>query len=503
MIRPVLGRDALRGAASFVLAGLLTGAAPVAVPPAATSSVGTLPDLGPQTTVTRLASGGLGIVRPLAGAPVAAVELWFRAPSTGFGTKPAVSIARVAAQVVAASKPFVGSSLGEQVRDLGGRLEITVYADSLSISATVPSASAAAVLKAMTTDYFAPVVTNDGFDAAQQQVNQEAFFAAFDPQTVVRDAVFGQLFATGPQHFSAEGSTSDIGALSLDAVRGFASRAFRANNAVVVVSGAVDPAIVASAVPGRPDAAAGVEPFDNPVLALAPGPVTQAFAEPSGGYGWVGPAIADARAATALDFVSDYLFRPEVGSVVRELADRSPDAFVNGQFITLNDPGVMVVVFSGKKPAELRLRVDAAIAAMQQPLDAASFARAIAAFKGHLLSDLQTPRQLADNFGWYAVEGAPEYAPGADGDAGLYFKTASALTPAFVAETVRSYLGKTPIVVTLAPGTAASARPGIGRRFPLRRPSPGGSPAPGTSPAPAVPAPEASPTAPPSPAATP
>ena len=53
----------------------------------ACAATGELPDLGPNTTVGRLPVGGTVIVRPAQGAPVAAIELWYRAPSTGFGEK--------------------------------------------------------------------------------------------------------------------------------------------------------------------------------------------------------------------------------------------------------------------------------------------------------------------------------------------------------------------------------------------------------------------------------
>ena len=79
---------------------------------------------------------------------------------------------------------------------------------------------------------------------------------------------------------------------------------------------------------------------------------------------------------------------------------------------------------------------------MQTPLDATTFARARDAFIYHIRSDLQTPAELADTFGWYSVEGNPSYAPGAGGLDGTYFRDARALTSAFVAETVKRFLGK-------------------------------------------------------------
>lgn len=437
-------RAAIRaGAALFSLAALTLPAV---------AATGTLPNLGPDVTVGRLASGGTYIVRPLIGPPVAALELWYRAPSVGFGPTPTPGLARLAAQVVAASKPIVGNSLGKTVADLGGRLAITVYSDSISISATVPAAQAREVLKAMTTAYFAPVVTDDGFRYAQRDVAQEAFIASFDPETVARDALFSELFSSGPQHYPAFGPAKDVSTISQADVRSFATRAFRSQNAVLVISGAVDPSIGAAAVPGRAQTDDRAEAPANPVLSASHAPITKTFSEPAAGYGWVGPPIGDERAATAMDFIADYLFRPDAGYITRQINDTYPNALVAGQFITLRDPGVMFVVYSGKQTDALKGIVDAGIAKVQQPMSAPAFASALAAFKYHLLSDLQTPSQMADNFGWYSVEGNPEYAPGANGENGPYFKAANSLTPDFVASVAQKYLGKAPATASLAPG---------------------------------------------------
>jgi predicted Zn-dependent peptidase len=433
------------GAALFSLASLAASALP------AGAATGSLPDLGPGVTVGRLAAGGTYIVRPLSGPPVAAIELWYRAPSTGFGSAPTTGLARMAAQVVAASKPIVGESLGKLVAEIGGRLAITVYSDSISIAATVPASGARDVLKAMTTDYFAPVVTDDGYRFAQRDVAQEAFIAGFDPETVARDVLFSELFSSGPQHYPSLGPAKDVSTISEADVRAFATRAFRSQNAVLVVSGAVDPTIGSAAVAGRAQSDESAEAPAVPVLAPSHAPVTKTFSETAAGYGWVGPPIGDEREATAMDFIADYLFRPDSGYVNRQVDAAYPEALVSGQFITLHDPGVMFVVYSGKAIDPLKRIVDAGIAKVQDPMSEAAFASALAGFKYHLLSDLQTPSQMADNFGWYSVEGNPEYAPGANGENGPYFKAADSLTPEFVASVARKYLGKTPATASLAP----------------------------------------------------
>ena len=150
-----------------------------------------------------------------------------------------------------------------------------------------------------------------------------------------------------------------------------------------------------------------------------------------------------------MDFIADYLFRSDSGSVAKSVADVNPDAVLVGQFITLHDPGVMFVAYSGTDTPAIKALVDAGFATIQRPLPQSVFKAAQLAFEYHLLSDLQTPVQLADNFGWYSVEGAPAYAPGVDGESGAYFRAVESLTPGFVAAVAQKYLGKQPAVITL------------------------------------------------------
>lgn len=448
-----------RLSAGVLLAGFaMSGVLPVraALPPV-TAPAG-LPDLGSAVAVLRLPAGGTAIVRPQDGAPVAAVELWYRAPSTGFGAKPQPGLGRLAAQAVAASKPIVGNSLGETVANAGGRLFITVYSDSLEVAALVPATSASAVVKAMTTAYFAPVLTPAGFASAERDVAAEAIFASVDVETVVRDAIFAQLFTNGPQHFPTLADPGAAPALAFSDAQTFAARAFRSPNATLVVSGAIDPSIAQAAATGRREVDAGAEaPLVGRINPSA-GFVRRPSVLRSGGFGWIGPPIADEREATAMDFISDYLFSADSGTVVTQAARRYPNALVLGGFITLHDPGVMFVAYGGKDGDGVRGLVSDAIAAIGRPLSPASFAAARAAFEFHLLRDLQTPLQLADSFGWYTVEGNPRYAPGADGDRGTYFSAANSLTSDFVAGVARKYLGHTEADVTLAPAAKGGTR---------------------------------------------
>jgi predicted Zn-dependent peptidase len=412
--------------------------------------------LGERVAVSHLqGDAGTAIVQPVSGAPVAAVELWFRAPSTGFGANPVPALARLAAQTVAASKPIVGPALGDLVSGVGGKLVINAYGDSVSVSALVPADAAKDVIKAMTVAYFSPVVTDDGFTTARRDVATEALVSGFEPANVVRDDLFAALFASGPQHYPTLGSAKDVAAIGIEAVRGFARRAFRSQNAVLVASGNVDGSLVGAASRGRPPeggaGAAGAEPPTPSSVVPSPKAVTRPFTEAAAGYAWAGPPIADEQAATAMDFIADYLFRPDTGAVARAFAERFPGGFLTGQFITLRDPGVMFVAFGDGDLNGMRAVVDGSIASMQKPLDAAAFAAARDAFEYHLLSDLQTPSEMADNFGWYSVEGNAEYAPGVNGATGAYFAAAAALTPESVAGVAAKYLAKAGASASLVP----------------------------------------------------
>lgn len=401
-----------------------------------------------------LRGGGSYIVRPQAGAPVAAVELWFRAPSVGFARDPIPGLALYAAKSVAASTPITGTSVSRFVTDMGGKIAISAYPDSLEVSALVPADRASEVVRAMTASFFAPVLTQQGMRTARGDMAQEELIRSFDSDEVLRDALLEELFTGGPAHYSRYGQPQDLRKVTLDTLHDFALRAFRAKNALLVVTGAVDNAIAGRAVEGRPRLRGdnGETPAPS-VLAQTPATAARDFTDRAFGYAFAGPPITDERAATAMDFISDYLFRPQTGVVSRELS-RS-NVSVAGQFVTYHNPGVMLVQSSGSGDLKAaRATIDKALAAMRSPLEKKTFEAAREAFVYHLLSDLQTPLELADNFGWYSIEGNAAYAPGLAGDGGRYFGTARGLTAQFVASIAAKYLSSPGATVTLGPATA-------------------------------------------------
>ena len=414
-----------------------------------------------------LAAGAAGvhpartIVQTGDGPPLAAVELWFRAPSVGFG-EPLVGIAQLAAESVAASVGH-GEPLAALVQDSGGHLQITAFADSVQVTAVVPAVSAARIARAALDDYTRPALTQDGYKRARESVAVEAAEAQADPDVQLRTRLFDSLFANGPDRYTALPTVKQLGALPYPAIVAFAKRAFRAENAVAVVTGVSEGTPVLRALGG-----AGVgEPAEAPAAsATSPAPRSvggDSAAGPAFGLAFAGPPIADQRAATAMDFLADYLLDAKLGAITAALRGVAPGANVSGQFITLHDPGILLVEVVGDSSAAARETVEQALRSVQQPLDAEAFAAARRQYVYHVLHDLQSAQAQADNLGWYAVEGSPSYAPFNGGEQGEYLTLARSLTPEYVANVARTYLKAVPAIATLAPQPAAQAQKGAAR----------------------------------------
>jgi predicted Zn-dependent peptidase len=415
------------------------------------SSAGAGPDAGtaPASLSGQLAGGGTYLIRPTGGASVAAVALWYRAPAGGFGTEATPSLSRLAASAVAASRPVTGTSLADFVRRVGGRLSISAYPESISVSVLVPSDRGADAVRAVTRSFFAPVLSDAGLVLARRNVLEDGSIRGFDRGAVITDALYAALFAAGPAKIPPYSATASFTTLPLDTVRTYAERAFRPSNAVLIVTGTVDPAVLSAALPGREGAPAGTETPAPETLAASAAPVRAPGPEAGFGMGWAGPPIADEREATAFDFIADYLFYPDTGVVQKAVRDTGSSLV--GTFVTYHDPGVFLLTSSGGDQAAVRAAVDTALLAIRQPLAAAAFEAARHQFVYHILSDAQTPAALADTYGWYAVEGNPNYAPGEGGIAGRYLSTAAGLTPEFVAATAAKYLDRPGAAITIEP----------------------------------------------------
>lgn len=391
-----------------------------------------------------LPRGGSYVLDPDPTVAAAAVELWFRAPGAGYDDA-SPGIARLAATAAAVAPLSGGKSLVGLVRGVGGDLNINVYPDIVGVGAVVPSSAARRVVAALTAAYFAPAIDESAVKAARSDAAILAVGQRYSVELTLHDLLFKQLFSQGPAHYPPlPDSVAAIAGIAPGDVSAFAKRAFRSDNAVLTLSGNVDASSISAVTDGSGGGA--MDPPHDSTLSGASLATAASGAVAGVGLAWVGPPIREEKAATALDFVADYLFRDETGIVTRELDAAKSDAYVAGQFITLHDPGVMLVTIEGSDTKAVEKRVRARVAAMASPMDPAAFAAAREAFLYHIASDTQTPPEQADNLGWYFVEGNAAYAPGDAGRA--YARAVGDLDPQYVAQVVRRYLAN-PVTVNL------------------------------------------------------
>jgi predicted Zn-dependent peptidase len=415
---------------AFALAASLAPSAALALP---SPQTGTLPH------------GGTYFVAPDSTAPSAAIDLWFRAPADGYaGSTP--GIARIAAAAAAASKLVTGKTLAETVAQLGGNLAISVYPDILAVGVTVPPSAARRVLAAITSAYFAPAIDAAALQAGEKDTVVQVVQQQYESDVLAQDALFATLFSSGPASLPPiPMGPAQVTRVQLSDVQDFARRAFRAGNAFLTMAGDVDDSMLSAVTDGN-----GATPPDNPIdsrTAAAASSTTTQGEEPGIGIAWLGPPIADERAATALDFVADYLFNSSDGTVVTAFRRDGSHVYLRGQFITLHDPGVMLVTLEGTGDQALEQQVLRSVAALRQPLDPATFAAAREAFIYRITAQTQTPGAEADMLGWYAAEGAASYAPGGQ----EYERVARSLDADFVAATVRRYLSQPATVRVVVP----------------------------------------------------
>ncbi|MHB8148125.1 MAG: peptidase M16 family protein [Vulcanimicrobiaceae bacterium] len=382
----------------------------------------------------------------------AAIDLWFRAPDAGYDNA-SPGIARVAAIAAAAAPLESGKSLAEIVRTSGGTLSVNVYPDIVGVSALVPATAARRVIASMTAAYFAPTIDDTSVKTAVRDTAVLSVQQHYSAVQSLHNALFAEIFSRGPAHVAPiPGTLADISRIDTSDVTVFAKRAFRSTNATLTIVGNVAPSSVDAVTAGTPRAAASA-PIDSPVASPLPAPTSVPGGVEGIGLAWVGPPIRDEKAATAMDFVSDYLFRYRTGIVAKQI-DASGDTYVTGQFITLHDPGVMLITVGGANVQVAKAQVIDALAKLERPLDAATFTAAQNAFLYHLAADTQTPTGLSDNLGWYAAEGNATYAPG--DISGAYVQQARSLDPNYVASVVKQFLAH-PVIVQLVPNAKESS----------------------------------------------
>jgi predicted Zn-dependent peptidase len=328
-----------------------------------------------------LPHGGTFIVARDSTAPSAAIDLWFRAPDAGYnGTMPGV--ARVAAASAAAARLQIGSSLAQLVTAAGGQLTISVYPDLVSIGIVVPPMAARRMLAAATAAYFAPAIDASALDEGQKDTMVQVLQQQYESDVLAQDALFKQLFTSAPGNEPPVPMTpTDISKITLSDVQAYAARAFRSGNAFLTMAGAVDSTMLDAVTDGTP--ASPDVPIDERAASSMPEASTEEGGVPGVGIAWIGPPVSDERAATALDFIADYLFGDD-GTVAHKVQQQDSHVFLHGQFITLHDPGVMLVTLDGATSTGPQETVLAAVQAMEQPLAQPAFDAAREAFLYHI-----------------------------------------------------------------------------------------------------------------------
>ena len=399
------------------------------------------------------------VARKATASPTAAIEIWIRCPSIGYGA-PRPGLARLTALAVVDEKAG-GPSLREEARRAGAQIAISVYQESTEIALLAPAYLSPSLLDTLVSRALHPHLDQAAFESARQRLAAQQVASMDMPDQVLRDSLFAQLFSSGPLHDSSFGDPKTLTGLSLDDISGFAARAYVPAQEIVVTVGDVDAGDVSKRIAAAAPAAGPLQAMPESTIApYGDTPISLTRESLSAGgvaIGWVGPPIADERAATAMDFLSDYLAHPIEGVVSKVVMGADASTNFTGQFVTLRNPGVFYVTASGAKldPALTSTLIrDAVRTAVRQQLSKEEFERARAAFITHLLRDMQTSQGLADNYGWYFAQGALPYSPSAT-DAtlsGEYFKQVASLSPDYVYSIARRYLEAKPAVIILPRG---------------------------------------------------
>ncbi|MDQ6781398.1 MAG: insulinase family protein [Candidatus Eremiobacteraeota bacterium] len=418
-------------------------------------------------TTSQLSDGLTIVTRSQALFPTVAFQIWIRCPADGYaGAQP--GIARLTALALLEQKSG-DDTLRDAVRHAGGQVGVSVYHEGTEIALLAPSYIALALADQLLRAVLHPNVDRVAYLAARQRLAAQQVAALEVPDQILRDSLFAQMFASGPLHDPTYGTARTLAAFTPADVNAFLRQAYVPADEIVVAVGNADgtdferrtralapPARMPNAMPGSAVAPARAAPLIVEVAQAA---------SPGVALGWVGPPISDERAATAMDFLSDYLTHPDAGIIAQSVRQLAPGAAFAGQFITMRDPGVFFISVTGHN-----LDPDAAVAtvrtslahALSSRLSQSDFAQGLQAFQSRLLRDTQTSQQVADNYGWYFMQGAPAYSPSfsQDAAAGAYFDQLKTLTPQYVYDIARRYLSAQPTVVVVpAPAVTPSPAP--------------------------------------------
>lgn len=456
--------DTRRGVLAALLVSGIVGA--LTLPPARTPAAAGL-DLAPGETV--LSDGLTTEVRRATGSGAVAIEVWVRCPANGWSSSEP-GIARLTALAVLDAKAG-GASLRDTVRAGGGEIGVSIFQTATEFVVLAPADEAPALEDTLLRAVFKPQIDGAALDSARTRLAAEQAEAAQSSQQVLRDEAFASVFTAGPLHDSTLGEPKFLQSASLIEVRAYASRSYVAGASAVIALGNGDAdALRAHIAAAAPPAGTGAALPSSTVASPSSQPVAISNPDvdvPGVALAWAGPPISDRRAATAMDFLSDYLTDPSSGVFASAARSTTADAAIDGQFVTLENPGLFFVSASGDGvvPATMERALRSALdGVLARPLPQDRFAQALAAYETRLLRQMDSPQGLADNYGWYFAQNAPSYAPSTT-DASLggdYFSMAASLTPDYIRDVARRYLGPTPIVITVTPEKASTASEGVG-----------------------------------------
>lgn len=441
------------------IAALFLSAAIAGAPAPASAASAPSGSGDPNMAGARTLPNGLEtIVRRATASGAVAIEVWVRCPSDGWSASQP-GIARLTAFAVVSARTN-GQSLRDIARSAGGQVSVSVFQSATEIAVLAPTNEAPNLQDALTRRIFSPAIDAAALNEAKARLAAQQAASHQSSDVLLRDGVFAALFSAGPMHDSTFGDDQSLRSISLSDVQDFAARSYVARNAIVIAIGNADEdglvkrLASTSALDVAPPAMPASSRMTGAALPLELKP-WQAR-EPGVALAWTGPPIADQRAATAMDFLSDYLADTHEGLMAHAATAAHAGASFDGQFVTLRDPGVFFVSAygDGVDTAPMVQSLESAFRDfLARPIPQLEFSAALSAYESRLLRQMDSPQGLADNFGWYFAQNAVEYAP-SDTDAdlhGAYFANAASLTPGYVHDVAQKYLGVAPAVVILSP----------------------------------------------------
>ncbi|HYK52388.1 MAG TPA: insulinase family protein [Candidatus Eremiobacteraceae bacterium] len=444
-----------------VLAALfITGATLSA--PALPSPALAATELAPGETV--LSDGLTMEVRHSPGSGSVALEIWVRCPANGW-TSAQPGIARLTALAAVDAKSG-NTTLRDTVHARGGEVGVSIFQTATEFVVLSPADQAPVLEDALMRAVFRSTIDSAALDQARTRLAAEQAISAQSAAAVLRDKVFATIFTNGPLHDAPLGDAKLLQSASLTEVRDFAAHSYVPSASAVIALGNGDANALRAHIAAASPSEAGSTTLPGSAIGSVPSaPIALTNPDVDGpgvALGWAGPPISDRRAATAMDFLSDYLTDPKTGVFANAATSTTAGASIDGQYVTLEQSGLFFVSATGTgvDPATMEKSLrDALDQVVTRSISRGGFAAALSAYETRLLRQMDSPQGLADNYGWYFAMNAPSYAPSATDVSlsGEYFAAAASLTPDYVRDVAHRYLGVAPVVVTITPQKPSAA----------------------------------------------